>query len=128
MLRMTATHRVSFAELPLQSSPLESWDSRSRVNMDGEDLLTKLKELKPKLAALYKAREIGLFGSFVRGEQSADSDIDLLVEFDEEADLFDLVGLALFLEEELQRKVDVVPKSALRAEIRDSVLREVVTL
>jgi predicted nucleotidyltransferase len=93
-----------------------------------EDLLTKLRSLKPVIAAQYKAKEIGLFGSFVRGEQDGSSDIDILVEFEEEADLFDLVGLALLLEEKLERKVDVVPKSALRAELRESVLREVVAL
>ena len=93
-----------------------------------KDLARTLKGLKPELAMSYKVKEIGLFGSFVRGEQDASSDIDLLVEFGEEADLFDLVGLALFLEDKLQRKVDVVPKRALRAEIRDSVLREVVAL
>ena len=96
--------------------------------MDMQDLVIKLKELKPIIAARYKAKEIGLFGSFVRGEQGASSDIDVLVEFDEEADLFDLIGLALWLEEELQRKVDVVPKRALREELRESVLQEVVAL
>jgi hypothetical protein len=96
--------------------------------MNTQDLLAKLKELKPEVMARYKAKEIGLFGSFVRGEQSADSDIDVLVDFEEEADLFDLVGLALRLEEELQRKVDVIPKRALRAELREAVLREVVAL
>jgi predicted nucleotidyltransferase len=103
-------------------------ESTTRLNVNSADLLAKLRELKHEIVTLYKAREIGLFGSFVREEQDANSDIDLLVEFNEEADLFDLVGLALFLEEKLQRKVDVVPKSALRTEIRDSVLREVVTL
>jgi predicted nucleotidyltransferase len=98
------------------------------MDMSGEDLLMTLKELKPETEARCKTKEIGLFGSFVRGEQSGSSDIDILVEFDEEADLLDLVGLALFLEEKLQRKVDVVPKSALRAEIRDAVLQEVVAL
>lgn len=96
--------------------------------MDMQDLVIKLKELKPIIAARYKAKEIGVFGSFVRGEQGASSDIDVLVEFDEEADLFDLIGLALWLEEELQRKVDVVPKRALREELRESVLQEVVAL
>jgi predicted nucleotidyltransferase len=96
--------------------------------MNNEDLLAKLKELKPTLAARYKAKEIGLFGSFARGEQDTSSDIDVLVEFEEEADLFDLIGLSLHLEEALQRKVDVVPKRALRAELRESVLQEVVAL
>ena len=96
--------------------------------MNTQDLLMKLKELKPIITARYKAKEIGLFGSFVRGEQSASSDIDVLVEFEEEADLFDLMGLALHLEEELERKVDVIPKRALRPELCESVLQEVVTL
>jgi len=96
--------------------------------MNNQDLLMRLKELKPTIAARYKAKEIGLFGSFVRGEQGASSDIDVLVDFEEEADLFDLIGLALHLEEALQRKVDVVPKRALRTELRESVLQEVVAL
>jgi len=96
--------------------------------MNTEQLLMRLRGLKPQIAARYKVKEIGLFGSFVRGEQGRASDIDVLVDFEEEADLFDLVGLALFLEEALQQEVDVVPKSALRAELRESVLREVVPL
>jgi len=96
--------------------------------MNTENLLAKLRELKPFVAARYKAKEIGLFGSFVRGDQNADSDIDVLVEFEEGADLFDLMGLTLHLEEVLQRKVDVVPKRALREELRKPVLREVVSL
>jgi predicted nucleotidyltransferase len=93
-----------------------------------ENLLVMLRALKPEILARYKAKEIGLFGSFVRREQNDISDVDILVDFEEGADLFDLVGLALFLEEKLQRKVDVIPKSALRVELRESVLREVVPL
>ena len=98
------------------------------VAMNTRDLLIRLRELKSEMRDRYKAREIGLFGSFVRNEQSESSDIDVLVEFEEGADLFDLVGLALFLEDELQRKVDVVPKRALRSELRESVLQEVVAV
>jgi len=96
--------------------------------MNAQDIVTKLKELKPIIAVRYKVREISLFGSFVRGEQEASSDIDLLAEFEDNADLFDLIGLALYLEEILQRQVDVVPKQALRAELRESVLQQVVTI
>ena len=96
--------------------------------MNTDDLLARLRELKPVVKATYKAREIGLFGSFVRGEQGGESDIDILVDFEEGADLFDLTGLALYLEEQLQRKVDVVSKRALREELRESVLREVIAV
>lgn len=90
-----------------------------------EELIGKLKALKPQLQAHYKVRELGVFGSFVRGEQRATSDIDILVEFEETADLFDLVRLANFLEEQLQRKVDIVSRRALRPELREQVFREV---
>ena len=93
-----------------------------------EELLTRLRALKPELTARYKVQEMALFGSFVRGEQDEASDIDVLVDFEEGADLFDLVELALFLEEQLQREVDVVSRQALRTELRDSVLQEAVPL
>ncbi len=96
--------------------------------MNTQDVLFRLRELIPQMRAQYKAKEIGLFGSFVRGEQTASSDIDVVVEFEEGADLFDLIGMTLLLEEKLQRKVDVVSKSTLRTELRESVLREVVPL
>lgn len=96
--------------------------------MNAEDVLAKLRELKPLLAGQYKVREISLFGSFVRGEQDPGSDIDLLTEFDSEADLFDWIGLALYLEGIFQRPVDVVPKHALRAELRGSVLSHAVAI
>ncbi len=93
-----------------------------------QDLLSKLRDLKPEITQRFRAKEIQLFGSNVRGEQADDSDIDFLIEFEEGADLFDLVGLGNFLEEQLQRKVDVVPKRALREEFRDSILREAVPI
>ncbi len=60
--------------------------------MEAKDILTKLKELKPTITARYKVKEIGLFGSFMRGEQEASSDVDRLAEFEDHADLFDLKG------------------------------------
>jgi len=93
-----------------------------------ERILATLRELKPEIQVKFKVKEIGVFGSIIRGEERGDSDIDVLVEFEDDASLFDLVGLALYLEEKLQRKVDVVSKRALREEIREPVLREVATV
>lgn len=90
--------------------------------------VAQLKELRPTIVERYKVREIGLFGSFVRGEQRSSSDVDVLVEFEEDADLFDLIGLTLYLEDALQREVDVVSKSALREELREAVIHEVITV
>ncbi|MBI3393784.1 MAG: nucleotidyltransferase family protein [Nitrospirae bacterium] len=90
-----------------------------------QEILSVLSGLKSELRARFNVTSVGVFGSFVRGEQRDGSDIDVLVDFSEEADLFDLVGLGIFLEEKLGRRVDVVPRRALRAEIRESVLRQV---
>lgn len=96
--------------------------------MEAQEILSKLRELKPILLQRYKVREIALFGSFVRGEQSVRSDIDVLVEFEESADLFDLLGLELYLSDTFQRPVDVVPRQALRVELQESVLRQAVAV
>ena len=92
---------------------------------DIREVLTKLESLKPELQRRYKVREIGIFGSWVRGEQHETSDIDVLVDFEEGADLFDWVGLALYLEKIFGCSV-VVPRRALRPEIREAVLEQVV--
>jgi len=91
-----------------------------------QEILSLIKALQGELKQRYKVKEIGVFGSVVREEHRQTSDIDVLVDFEEGADLFDLVGL--FLEEKLEQKVDVVPKRALREEIRGAVLKEVVNL
>ena len=90
--------------------------------MSTEEILEKLGALKPELKRLYKVREIGLFGSWVRGEQNPKSDIDVLVEFEDGADLFDWIGLSLYLEDVFGCSVDVVPHKALRQELQGRVL------
>ncbi|RME46957.1 MAG: nucleotidyltransferase [Caldilineae bacterium] len=94
--------------------------------LNKEEILKKLKDMRPDLVERYRVKEIGLFGSIVRREQRAGSDIDLLVEFDTEADLFDWIGLSLYLEEVFGCSVDVVPRKALREELREAVLGQVV--
>ncbi len=90
-----------------------------------DHILATLRQLKPEIQRKYKVKALGVFGSIVRGEQTAASDIDVLVDFGPQASLFDLVGLGLFLEEKLGQRVDVVSRGALRTEIRETVLREV---
>jgi uncharacterized protein len=72
-------------------------------------------------------REIGVFGSLVRGQEKAESDIDIFVEFDPGHKTFDnYMELKFLLEELLGSQVDLVIKTAIRDEIRDSVLSEAV--
>lgn len=93
-----------------------------------EEVLALLRSLKQEAARIYKVRDIALFGSVARSEQGAAGDVDVLVDFADDADLLDQVGLSLMLEERLGCPVDVVPRRALRPEIADSVLGSVVTV
>jgi predicted nucleotidyltransferase len=85
----------------------------------------KIEELKPRLLRQFGVCEIGVFGSWVRGEQTDSSDIDILVEFYRRINLFDLMELQWFLEEVFKRKVDVVPRNNLRKYIGQHILKEV---
>ena len=87
-----------------------------------------LKELDNFIKDKYNAEIIGLFGSYSRGEQKVGSDVDILVKFCEGATLFDFVGLAEFLEEKIDLKVDIVSERAIREELKDQILKEVVTI
>lgn len=65
-----------------------------------------------------------LFGSFVRGEDTDESDIDILVEFEKGKSLLDLVGLKIEIEEFLNRKIDVVTYNSVHPLLKDSILSE----
>ncbi len=92
------------------------------------EIISTIASLKAAAKQHFRAEIKGIFGSYVRGEQKEDSDLDVLVEFEKDANLLDLTGLTDFLEEKLNIKVDVVPESALREEIRSIVLKEKVAV
>lgn len=74
----------------------------------------------------YGVRRFGLFGSFARETQSADSDVDLLVEFEAGQKSFDnFMRLAFFLEETFGRRVDLVTPESLSPHLGPRILREV---
>ena len=72
----------------------------------------------------FKVETIGLFGSYVRGEQKKTSDLDILVDFSETISLFKFVELEDVLTEKLGVKVDLVMRDALKPRIKDSILKE----
>ena len=81
-----------------------------------------------EVAARHGASNVRVFGSFCRGEAGKDSDIDFLVDFEPDRSLLDHAGLIVDLEDLLERRVDVVPASALRPRLRRKVLDEAVPL
>lgn len=93
------------------------------------DKLRKIKyiiqENKRYLEERYRVKQIGIFGSFARGEEHKSSDIDILVEFKEPIGLFEFMDLEEYLENLLQIKVDLVSKKALKPRIGEYILKEV---
>jgi predicted nucleotidyltransferase len=89
-----------------------------------------LAELKTKRTAVltiarrYGAREVQVFGSVVRGEADAASDVDFLVDLEPGRSVMDLGGLLMDLQDYLQCRVDVMTPAMLKPRIRERVLRE----
>lgn len=96
--------------------------------MTKAQLQTVLQNLKGMVRTQYRAELKGVFGSFARGEASANSDVDILVEFERGATLFDLAELGDFLEEKLHRKVDIVTPMAIREELKKQIYTDMVYL
>jgi predicted nucleotidyltransferase len=75
-----------------------------------------------ELCRKHQVRVLKLFGSAARGEDRPDSDVDLLVEFDGDKSLFDLIGLELELEQLLGRDVDLLTEPSLSPYLRERIL------
>ena len=95
-----------------------------------EKIKKKLEELKPLLEEKFEVKSIGIFGSYIRGEEKKESDLDILVEFEDSADLslLDFIRLENHLSEELGVKVDLVEKGTLKPRIGKHILEEVVSI
>ncbi len=84
-----------------------------------------LRSHEQEIKGRFVARRIGLFGSFVRGEETKDSDIDILVEF-EDPTFRNFMNLAFFLEDLLGRRVDLLTPEGVSHRIGPNVEKEVV--
>ncbi|MCP5103285.1 MAG: nucleotidyltransferase family protein [bacterium] len=91
-----------------------------------EEVISLLKREKPLLKKRYKISEIGIFGSYVRGEQDAGSDIDILIDKDEALGLLKLANLQNYLSSLIGIKVDLVIKKSLKPHIGKNILNEVI--
>ncbi len=89
-----------------------------------------LQAQKPYLAKKYGVTEIGVFGSYVRGEQRPDSDVDILIELTDSPriSLMGLVNLENYLSDLLDVKVETAIKKNLKPRLKPYILQEVVML
>lgn len=90
-----------------------------------KDIEEKLKKEKDYLKNKFKVEKIGIFGSYARNEARDDSDIDLLVEFNENIG-WEFIDLKDYLESKLNKKVDLVTVDALKPQLKSSILNEVI--
>jgi len=89
-----------------------------------DEIKRQLRALEPTLKERFKVKSLEIFGSFMRGEQTKKSDIDILVTFCEPYDLWEFLDLKEFLVKTLHRKVDLVPRDSVKNIIRDQILQE----
>lgn len=87
-----------------------------------------LTDHKTDLEDRYRISQLGIFGSYVRGEQTEASDIDLLVEFSETPSLLKFINLENYLSDHLGVKVDLVHRAGLKPRLGERILQEVVYL
>ena len=93
-----------------------------------DDIIQKIQQHRADLESRFGVGEIGVFGSYVKGEQGENSDVDILVEFKQPVGFFKFLELEEYLEALLGLKVDLVTKKALKPIIGRYILEELVTV
>jgi predicted nucleotidyltransferase len=95
---------------------------------NSEFFIEILRQHLPELREKYSVSYLGIFGSYIRGEQTKDSDLDVLIQFDKKPGLLKYIELENYLSDLLGVKVDLVMKSALKPNIGKQILNEVKAL
>ena len=92
-----------------------------------DEIKEVLQSHKDDLQVKYHVKKLSIFGSFARGEQGLESDVDILVEFDEPIG-WEYVDLIAYLEDIIGMKVDLVTPMALKKQMKDTIMKELVQL
>jgi uncharacterized protein len=99
---------------------------RGKTMTEQKHLIDTITNLKEPVYKKYKATLKGILGSYARDEAKEDSDVDILVEFQQNATLLDLAGLGNFLEEKLHRRVDLCSQNSIREELKPYIYKEII--
>ncbi len=91
-----------------------------------EQIKEILIQSKPIVQDKYQVKELGIFGSYVRGEQNESSDVDVLIDFEQAPSLLKFIELENYLSDTIGIKVDLVMKRALKPRIGNNILEEVI--
>ena len=93
--------------------------------MGKKEIIDIIRSSKPEIESRYGVRRLGLFGSYLKERQRKKSDVDILVAFNRDIDLFEFLDLREYLEGRLNVRVDLVMESALKPTIGKRILAEV---
>ncbi|MGD0995687.1 MAG: nucleotidyltransferase family protein [Candidatus Bathyarchaeia archaeon] len=93
-----------------------------------DEIREELQLLKPTLKKRFKVEFLEIFGSYIRGEQTEKSDVDVLVTFRAPYSLWELIDAERFLRRKLHVKVDLVPKDSVKSALKDRILSEAVAV
>jgi uncharacterized protein len=96
--------------------------------MNLEEILTRLRTIKPRLQREFDVVELGVFGSFARGDNRPESAIDLLVAFSITPDLFKFMDLEDVIAESLEHPIRLVRKEGIRQEFHGNVGQEIIPI
>lgn len=91
-----------------------------------EKIIKKISSESAFIRKKYHVKSIGVFGSVARGEDTTNSDVDILVEFEKPIGFFDFMRLENYLSEVLKKKVDLVTKRAVKPAVKKEILKETV--
>jgi predicted nucleotidyltransferase len=92
-----------------------------------DEIKSEIKRNKEYLKQRFFVNKIGLFGSFIQGEEVPESDVDILVEFNKgHKDFFNYMRLKYYLEDLLDREVDLVMKDSVKPQLKKEILSQVV--
>lgn len=89
------------------------------------DIKQRLAVLKPILAEKYHIHRVGIFGSYIRGDQQAASDLDVLIDYDDAPTLLMLIELEEYLSEAMGIHVDLVTLNGIKRQLKEQILNEV---
>lgn len=93
-----------------------------------DEIRNKIKENEAFLKEKFNVEKFMLFGSYAKGESTPDSDIDLLVEFENVIDMFKMIDLQDYLQKIFDKKIDLGTKNGLKNFIKSSILNEAINL
>ena len=90
-----------------------------------QDIKTELIGHKPFLFDKYKIQQLGIYGSFLRNEQTMDSDLDILIDYSEAPSLVTLIEIQQYLSAQLGITVDLVTKRGLKSTFKSQILSDI---